>query len=414
MRLPTTPPIYLDHHATTPVDPRVAAVLLHAMTTAFGNANSAEHIYGEVAAILVADARREVAELVNADPEGVHFTSGATESIRLAIAHAIAAPRHGPLRVALTTVEHRAVLDAVATYERKGEVSVTWLPVDGQARLDVAECAAACEGVDLVCIIAANNEVGTLYPVEEIAEVAGRAGARTLVDATQAAGRIPIDAAAWGITYLVISAHKIYGPKGVGALVVPPALDVRSSHGSTPGTGDGTPNVPGIVGLGEACRLRRLEMADDEPCMASQRNRLEALLLSGIDGLVVNGDRSGRLSNNLHVSVPGVPNDAVVSRLRRHVALSTGAACSSGAQTPSHVLRAMGLSEALQEGALRIGTGKFTTDEEIEQAAQHIVQAVAATRIMARTGPMPVTAPAGARSAKAVRAKPHLRGTGGL
>lgn len=381
MKLLNAPPIYLDYHATTPVDPRVAAVVLHAMTTAFGNANSTEHIYGEVAATLVTDARHEVAGLVRADPGGVHFTSGSSESIRLALAHAAAGRGHRPLRVAVTTVEHRAVLDAVAVHERRGEVTVYWLPVDESARLDIAALEAACHnGIDLVCVMAANNEVGTLYPVEEVARIAGRAGARTLIDATQAVGRVPIHAAAWEITYLTVSAHKLYGPKGVGALVVPPELDVRPTHGPTPGTGDGTPNVPGIAGFGEACRLRRLEMADDEPRIAAQRDRLEALLLAGINELVINGDRECRLSHNLHVSVPDVPNDAVIAWLRYSVALSTGAACSSGAQTPSHVLRAMGVSEAVQEGALRIGTGKFTTDEDIERAAAHIVQAVAALR----------------------------------
>lgn len=385
MRLPTPPPIYLDHHATTPVDPRVAAIVLRAMTTDFGNANSAEHLYGEAAADLVADARREVAALIGADPEGVQFTSGSSESIRLAVGHAVSSCRHRPLRVALTAVEHRAVLDTVAAHEARGEVTVHWLPVDGWARLDLAALEAVCrDGVDLVCVMAANNEVGTLYPIDEVARIAGRAGALTLVDATQAAGRIPIQVAAWEITYLTMSAHKIYGPKGVGALVVLPELDVRPIHGRTPGTGDGTPNVPGIVGLGEACRLRRLEMSADESRMAAQRDQLQALLLAGIDGLVINGDCEHRLSNNLHVSVPGVPNDAVVARLRRHVALSTVAACSSGAETPSHVLRAMGLPAALQEGALRIGTGKFTTDEEIERAAEHITKAVAGTRAAVR------------------------------
>jgi cysteine desulfurase len=191
----------------------------------------------------------------------------------------------------VTTVEHRAVLDAIAVHERRGEITVRWLPVDRRARLDMAALEVAChDGMDLVCVMAANNEVGTLYPVEEVAQIAGQAGAHTLIDATQAVGRVPIHAAAWGLTYLTVSAHKIYGPKGMGALVVPPALDVRPSHGPTPGTGDGTPNVPGIVGLGEACRLRRLEMAADEPCIAAQRDRLEALLRAGIHGLVINGD----------------------------------------------------------------------------------------------------------------------------
>lgn len=382
MKAPTSMPIYLDYHATTPVDPRVAAVVLHAMTTAFGNANSVEHSYGEVAATLVADARCEAARLVNADPKGVHFTSGSSESIRLALAHAISKRQQGPLRIAVTVVEHWAVLNAVANHERAGEAIVRWLPVDRQARLDMEALEAACaEGIDLVCVMAANNEVGTLYPIEDIARIATQAGAKTLVDATQAIGRLPIRAIAWGISYLTVSAHKIYGPKGVGALVVSPELEVRLSHGSTPGTGEGTPNVPGIVGLGEACRLRRVEMADDEPRIAAQRDRLESLLAAAVDGLVVNGDRANRLSNNLHISIPGVPNDAVITRLHRHVALSTGAACMSGAQTSSHVLRAMGLPIVLQEGALRIGIGKFTKDEEIECAAEYIVQAMTATRL---------------------------------
>ena len=203
------------------------------------------------------------------------------------------------------------------------------------------------DGVNLVCVMAANNEVGTIYPIEEVVELANKAGARTLVDATQAVGKFSIQAQAWGITYLTVSAHKIYGPKGVGALITSPGVDVRPSNGPVPGTSDGTPSVPGIAGLGEACRLRRLQMALDELRVAAQRDRPETLLLQAIDGLVVNRDRAHRLSNNLNVSLPGVPNDAVIARLRPHVALSSGAACSSYAQSPSHVLRAMGLSDDL-------------------------------------------------------------------
>ncbi len=381
MKLPSALPIYLDHHATTPVDPRVAAVVVEAMTSAFGNANSVEHLYGEIAADLVAEARSEVAETVGGEAEGVHFTSGSTESIRLAISHAVSACGRRPLRVALSTVEHQAVMDAIAFHVHLEDVVVRWLPVDGKARLDMTALHTACqEGVDLVCVMAANNEVGTVYPVEDIVETASRAGAQTLIDATQAAGRIPLEVSRWGITYLTLSAHKIYGPKGVGALVVPPTLQFWATHGSAHRTGQGTPNVPGIVGLGKACQLRRLEMEEDEPRMESQRNRLEELLAANIEGLVVNGDREHRLSNNLHVSVVGVPNDAIISRLRHHVALSSGAACLSAAQISSHVLQAMGLSEPLQEGALRIGTGKFTTNDEIEQAGMYIAESVISTR----------------------------------
>ena len=193
MKLPSPAPIYLDHHATTPVDPRVAAVVVEAMTSAFGNANSVEHLYGEIAADLVAEARSEVAETVGGEAEGVHFTSGSTESIRLAVLHAVSACRRRPLRVALSTVEHLAVIDAIAFHEQREGVIVRWLPVDSQARLDMTALRTACQdGVDLVCVMATNNEVGTIYPVEDIVETANRAGAQTLIDATQAAGRIPL------------------------------------------------------------------------------------------------------------------------------------------------------------------------------------------------------------------------------
>lgn len=377
VNLPTPPPIYLDHHATTPVDPRVVAVISDVMTTSFGNANSVEHVYGEAAASLISDARREVGDLVGSEPEGVHFSSGSTESIWLAISHAVASRRSKPLRVALSTVEHRAVQDAVAFYERRGDVEVRRIPVDKQARLDMTALRDVCQsGIDLVCVMAANNEVGTIYPITDVVRLVDSAGAHSLVDATQAVGHFPLTACEWGIAYLTLSAHKIYGPKGIGALVVPAEFRLGSAEWTVPGMRDGTQNVPGIVGLGKACQLLRREMSADEPRMAAQRDRLEELLITSIGGLVVNGNHENRLANNLHVSVPGVPNDIVITRLRHHVALSSGSACSSATQTPSHVLKAMGLSEEVQEGALRIGIGKFTTDEEIERAAMHIAEAV--------------------------------------
>ena len=381
MRLPSPPPIYLDHHATTPVDPRVASSVLDVMTTSFGNANSLDNLYGEIAADLVSDARSEVANLVGGEADGVNFTSGATEAISLAVAHAVATIKSRPVRVALSTVEHRAVLDAVSLYQETEDLEVHEIPVDRYARLDIAALERVCNnGIDLVCVMAANNEVGTIYPIREIAELANRSGALTLIDATQAAGRITMEVYQWRLAYLVLSAHKIYGPKGVGALVVPADVEVRPRNEAAPGTGAGTANVPGIVGLGKACQLRRLEMDVDEPRMGAQRDRLEQILLANVAGLVVNGDRSNRLSNNLHVSVPRVPNDLVVSKLRRAVALSTGAACSSGAESQSHVLRAMGLPDELLDGALRIGTGKFTSDDDIETAGVCISRAISSAR----------------------------------
>jgi cysteine desulfurase len=377
----TRPPIYLDNHATTPVDPRVAEVVMRTMTSDFGNAYSLEHEYGETAARLVQQARGQVADLVGGLQESVNFTTGATESIRLALTHAVAASTSRPLKIAATTVEHRAVMDTLEELEAPGDVTVSYLPVDRQGILDLDALIDACErGADLVCVMAANNEVGVIYPVERVAQITAGYGTRLLVDATQAVGHIPIKVEDWSITYLTLSAHKIYGPKGVGALIAPRDFRATSRHHPLAGVGDGTPNVPGIVGLGEACRWRDLEMEADERRMATQRDRLESLLLQQVDGLVINGDRRHRLSNNLHVAVPGVPNAAVIARLRRQVAVSSGSACSTGAESPSHVLKAMGLDYELQVSCLRISNGKFTTDEDIEQAGERIAAAISGVR----------------------------------
>jgi cysteine desulfurase len=226
-------------------------------------------------------------------------------------------------------------------------------------------------GADLVCVMAANNEVGTIYDTRAVCELAAETGASTLIDATQAAGRVDLRFSEWGATYMVFSAHKMYGPKGAGALVTDACSIPRS---------EGTPNVPAFAGLGEACRLRRLEMDEDEPAAAGLRDRLQKSLLNAVPGLVINGDPEARLSHSLHVSVPDVPNDVVISLVRGRVALSTGSACHSGALEPSHVLRAMDLSPALQEGALRMAVGKFNHAAEIDAAAEYLSSAIARAR----------------------------------
>jgi cysteine desulfurase len=375
-------PIYLDHHATTPVDPRVAEVVLHAMTVAFGNANSTEHAFGEIAGEMVHAARVQVGRLMGAVEDAVHFTSGSTESIRLALDHAISSKRAGagrPLRVAASTVEHHAVMDRLSELRDAGLISIQWVPVDHEANLDLDALEAALrQGADLVCVMAANNEVGTIYPVQEIAERARQHGADILVDATQAVGHIPIHVEDWGLTYLALSAHKIYGPKGIGALVTQDGMAVRRDAGAR-GAGIGTPNVPGIAGLGEACRLIGLHGREDALRLRALRDRLEATLLSGIDGLVINGARQRRLAHNLHVAIPGLPGDAVIARLSRSVAVSSGAACSSGVDESSHVLRAMRLSQAIQDGAIRMGLGRWTTEGDVDIAGARLIEAALST-----------------------------------
>jgi cysteine desulfurase len=227
--------------------------------------------------------------------------------------------------------------------------------------------------------MAANNEIGTVYPLQEITTIARRHGTRLFTDATQSVGRVPVEFDNWGIDYLALSGHKLYGPKGVGALVVrrPKSIDpVFTGGGQEGGLRPGTLNVPGIAGLGEACRLRRMEMNVDEPVIRGRRDRLESLLLESVPNLTVNGDRDHRLAGNLHISVSGIPGAAVVARLRNRVAISTGSACSSGAEGPSHVLRAIGLADDEADGALRIGVGKFTTNEDIEVGARLIAECV--------------------------------------
>jgi cysteine desulfurase len=374
--------IYLDYHATTPVDPRVAEKILHVLTDGFGNASSIDHEVGDRAEAAVKSATRHVADLVGATSRDIIFTSGATESLNLSIQGTVQhLERSGTKpRIAISTVEHKAVLDTCEALHKQERIELIHIPVNTQARLDLDQLEQACaSGIHLLCIMAANNEVGTLYPIEKIAAIAQSHQVPFLCDASQAVGKIPLQFNEWGITMLALSAHKLYGPQGVGALVV------RRDHrlepllyggGQQKGLRPGTLNLPGIVGLGEACRLRVEEMAVDEVEIGQKRDRLQPLLQSKISDLVINGDLQNRLAGNLHVSIPGIPNSAIIARVRRSLAISTGSACSSGVEAPSHVLTAMGLAEPVVEGALRIGLGKFSTDDNIHQAAEILIQAV--------------------------------------
>ena len=379
-------PIYLDYHSTTPVDPRVGNKMLYYMTAAFGNASSIDHIYGDEADDAVSQAAIHIAKLIGASSKEVIFTSGATDSLNLAIQGSVSSHSSATTkpRIAILPVEHKAVLDTCYAIAKKGLAEIVSLNVDSKGRIALDHIKQVCaSGISLLCVMAANNEVGNIYPIQEICKIAQNYDIPFLCDASQAVGKMPINFEEWGITYLAISAHKLYGPKGCGALVV------RKGHhlepiifggGHQKGMRSGTLNVPGIVGLGETCRLRQLEMEEDEKAIASKRDRLQNLLLDKIPGLVVNGDTISRLAGNLHISIPDIPNSAVIARVRSQLAISTGSACSSGVETPSHVLQALNLPSEVIEGALRIGLGKFTTDEEIERAAEILSTAVSKTR----------------------------------
>jgi cysteine desulfurase len=375
--IPSNNPIYLDYHATTPVDLRVADRVYQAMTLEFGNASSIDHEYGDRAEAAIKQAAKHLANLVRASPREIIWTSGATESINLAIQGSLPPNPVKPYRIALLPLEHKAILDTCQIYEQRGWAELIYLEVDSQGRPNLDRIEQVCaQGLSLLCVMAANNEIGTIYPIDQIGKIAQKDQIPLLCDASQAVGKIEIDFSNWGITFLAISGHKLYAPKGIGALVVRKGTQLQPQvfgGGHQLGLRSGTLNVPGIVGLGEACRLRQAEMAADETAIAARRDRLQSRLSNAIPNLVINGDLEHRLAGNLHISVPGVPNSAVIARIRHQLAISTGSACSSGVEAPSHVLRAIQLPEDLVSGALRIGIGKFTTDEEIDRSAEILI-----------------------------------------
>ncbi|MBY0358207.1 MAG: cysteine desulfurase [Candidatus Obscuribacterales bacterium] len=378
-------PIFFDYLSTTPVDPRVVTAVAEAMTSLIGNASSVDHVLGTESGQAVEVARKQVSELVNGKRAKVVFTSGATESINLVVNHVVKrGERHRKAKLVCSPTEHAAVLESCEIAAESGLAEISYLKVDCQGRLCLESLRQAVgNDADLVCVMAANNEVGNIYPTEEVARLCTESGTALLCDASQAVGKIPVRFDEWGLTYLVLSSHKIYGPKGVGALIsqrdsLPQAMfgGGHQEYGIRPGT----INVPGIVGFGEAARLRAEEMTIDEPRIAALRDRLQHNLQQRIEALVVNGDQDARLSGSLHISIPGATNDAMIARLRDVLAISRGAACSSGIEQPSHVLTAMELQSELKDSALRLGIGKFTTDEEVDQCVSIISQAASEVR----------------------------------
>ncbi|HQV01865.1 MULTISPECIES: cysteine desulfurase family protein [unclassified Novosphingobium] len=364
-------PIYLDHHATTPVDPRVVDAMVGAMRGLVGNPNSIEHSAGRLAARAIECARDEVALLVGCDAANIRFTASASDAIGKALALAISRAVVARPKVAATRVEHPSLLARLDELAGQGRIEIVWLDVDCRGQLaGTAVSHALSSGIDAFCLMMANNEVGTIYPVDAVLAACRAAGVSTIVDATQAAGRLDLHAVSAMCDFLIFSAHKIYGPKGIGALfTADPGPDVDRQFAYA-----GTPDVPAIVGMGKAARLAHDLRSAEQPAMERLRNRLQAGLQSAIDFLVINGDVDSRLSHSLHISIPGVPNEAMLSRVGHQVAISTGAACASGAQGASHVLRAMALPEALADCALRLSVGRFTTETEIDLAIGIIVR----------------------------------------
>ena len=375
-------PVYMDNHSTTPVDPRVFEAMAPWFTEKFGNAASRSHSFGWEAAEAVKKARKQVAALIGASPDEIVFTSGATESDNLAIKGAAEALRARGNHIITAATEHRAVLDSCKRLEKQG-FNVTYLPVDRHGRIDPEAVRHAHNAQTIfVSVMLANNEVGTIQPLAEIGRIAHDHGALFHTDAVQAAGKLAIDVNEINVDLLSLSAHKMYGPKGVGALYVrrstalSPLID---GGGHESGLRSGTLNVPGIVGFGAACRIAMEEMAAENERLRRLRDKLEERLRAGLDEMQVNGHPAERLPNNLNVSFGYVDGEALLVGLS-DVAVSAGAACTSAKMEPSHVLRAMGVGEDLAQGSLRFGLGRFNTEEEVAYVAGRVIETVRGLR----------------------------------
>ncbi|MEW6321043.1 MAG: aminotransferase class V-fold PLP-dependent enzyme [Acidobacteriota bacterium] len=380
-------PVYLDHHATTPVDPRVVDAMLPFFTERFGNAAARQYRLGWEAGEAVEQARKQVAALIGASAKDVIFTSGATESNNLALKGAAAAAAAGRRSIVTVVTEHKAVLDPCRRLEAQGW-TVTRLPVEPDGLLDLDRLRAAVdERTALVSVMAANNEIGVLQPLAEVSAIAHAQGALVHTDGVQAAGRVPFDVEAAGVDLASLTAHKLYGPKGVGALYVrrtPRRVAIEplvDGGGHERGMRSGTLNVPGIVGFGAAAAVARDEMPSEAARLAALRDRLLAALEAGLEGLIVNGAMAPRLPGNLNVSVAGVDGEALLVSLVDDLAVSSGAACT--AAEPSHVLKALGRPTDLALASLRFGLGRWTTEADVDFAAARVCEVASRLRAMA-------------------------------
>jgi cysteine desulfurase len=389
-------PIYMDNHATTPVDPRVLEAMLPYFADVYGNAASRSHGFGWEAEKAVDDAREEIARLINAKGKEIVFTSGATESDNLAIKGVVEFYRDKGDHVITATTEHKAVLDTCKALERKGLARVTYLPVDRYGMVDPEDVRRAItDKTVLVSIMFANNEVGTINPIGEIGRITREKGVLFHSDAAQGVGKLPVDVEAMNIDLLSVSAHKMYGPKGIGALYVrarnprvrlTPSMD---GGGHERGFRSGTLNVPGIVGLGKACELSRTGMADEAQRVLGLRERLREKLFAQLDEIFLNGHPQHRLPGNLNVSFAYVEGESllmglngstnpaiVVGESPASIAVSSGSACTSATLEPSYVLKALGVGDELAHTSIRFGLGRFNTVEEVDYVAARVTKEV--------------------------------------
>ncbi|MDZ4808318.1 MAG: IscS subfamily cysteine desulfurase [Bacteroidota bacterium] len=380
-------PIYLDHNATTPCDPRVVDAMIPYFTNNFGNAASRNHPFGWAAEEAVDYAREQVAKLIGADPKEIIFTSGATEGDNLAIKGVYEMYASKGNHIITCNIEHKAVLDTCKHIEKEGG-EVTYLKVKDNGLVDLAELEAAIKPTTiLIAIMYANNEIGTINPMKEISAIAKKHGVLVFSDAVQAVGKIPVDVTKDGIDLMAFTAHKMYGPKGVGALYVRrknPRVKVTAQMdggGHERGMRSGTLNVPGIVGFGKACEICMNEMEEETKRVSKLRDKLQTELMK-VDETYLNGDKEHKLPHVTNISFKYVEGEGLLMGFNKNIALSSGSACTSASLEPSYVLKALGLGDDLAHSSLRFGLGRFTTEEQIDYTVEQVTNTVNKLREM--------------------------------
>ncbi|MBC7510358.1 MAG: IscS subfamily cysteine desulfurase [Ferruginibacter sp.] len=380
-------PIYLDNNSTTPMDPRVLEAITPFFLEHYGNAASRNHPFGWEAEEAVDYAREQVAKLIGADPKEIIFTSGATEGDNLAVKGVYEIYASKGNHIITATTEHKAVLDTCKHIEKTGG-EVTYLQVKRDGLIDLKELEAAIRPTTiLIAIMYANNEIGTVQPIREISAIAKKHGVLFFTDAVQAVGKIPVDVTKDGIDLMAFTAHKMYGPKGIGALYVRrknPRVKVTAQMdggGHERGMRSGTLNVPGIVGFGKACELCRLEMASDTKRLSILRDKLETALMK-LEEAYINGSTEHRLPHVTNISFKHVEGEGLLMGFNKNIALSSGSACTSASLEPSYVLKALGLGDDLAHSSLRFGLGRFTNEEQIDYTVKAISETVLKLRDM--------------------------------